>query len=160
MSTQPSTVHTQFISFSLSFDRIYSTHDIRVHSNRKNITYRRCTNANINVRMYRIDDNANRMREEEVKTTHTNRKWNKRTNNKNGKKLIRYLLPLPLSVWYESESYCWISGAVFCCCSAVITRGISIETWEEREINKKKNSDWKILLKHSLSTTRMAVVGW
>lgn len=70
-------LYTQFISFSLSFDRIYSTHDILVHSNQQYHLSQ--------IRMYRIDDSANRMREKEenralqpkIKRTNKQQEWQK-----------------------------------------------------------------------------------
>lgn len=63
-SAQPNThIRTRFISFSLSFDRIYSTHMIRVHTRRareKKVSresYRRCKYA-----QFDDNDNANRIR--------------------------------------------------------------------------------------------------
>lgn len=68
-SAQPNThIRTRFISFSLSFDRIYSTHMIRVHTRRageKNSRepYRRCKYA-----QFDDDDNANRIKKTEQTT--------------------------------------------------------------------------------------------
>lgn len=77
---------------------------------------------------------------ESSNNTHTN-KWKNKTEKYTYNRIVISPRPLPpplsLSVWYGSASYCWTSGAVFCCCSAVITRGISVFRFRKEDNNNK-----------------------